>query len=47
MVEDNDRAPSYRSHYIPNTDQDRREMLKAVGVDTAEELFLDIPEEYR
>ena len=47
MVQDNDRAPSYRSHYIPNTDQDRREMLKAVGVDTAEELFFDIPEEYR
>jgi glycine dehydrogenase subunit 1 len=33
--------------YIPNTDEDRREMLAAAGVATADELFADIPAEFR
>ncbi|MCH8921499.1 MAG: glycine dehydrogenase, partial [Chloroflexi bacterium] len=33
--------------YIPNTDEDRRAMLDAVGVATADELFADIPPELR
>lgn len=35
------------SPYSPNTDSDRREMLDAIGVDSVEELFEDIPEAYR
>lgn len=34
-------------NYIPNTDADRAAMLKAVGVESAAELFRDVPEEYR
>ncbi|MFB3093528.1 MAG: glycine dehydrogenase, partial [Dehalococcoidia bacterium] len=33
--------------YIPNTDEDRRAMLDAVGVATVDELFTDIPPELR
>ncbi|MDP2676041.1 MAG: aminomethyl-transferring glycine dehydrogenase subunit GcvPA [Dehalococcoidia bacterium] len=33
--------------YIPNTDEDRRAMLGAIGVATAGELFADIPPELR
>ena len=33
--------------YIPNTDEDRRAMLDAIGVATADELFADIPPELR
>ena len=35
------------SHYIPNTSEDRREMLRALGIGSVEELFADIPEKYR
>ena len=35
------------SPYSPNTDSDRRDMLHAIGVDSVEDLFLDIPEAYR
>ncbi len=31
--------------YIPNTDEDRREMLRAIGVEKVEDLFADIPQE--
>jgi len=34
-------------HYLPLTDEDRREMLSAIGVDTIEDLFSDIPREVR
>ncbi|MGC8779288.1 MAG: aminomethyl-transferring glycine dehydrogenase subunit GcvPA [Anaerolineae bacterium] len=34
-------------NYIPNTDADRAEMMKAVGVQSVAELFHDVPEEYR
>jgi glycine dehydrogenase subunit 1 len=33
--------------YIPNTDEDRRRMLDAIGVSSADELFADIPPEFR
>jgi glycine dehydrogenase subunit 1 len=33
--------------YIPNTDEDRHTMLHAIGVATADELFADIPPEFR
>jgi len=33
--------------YIPNTDDDRRAMLKAIGVDNIEQLLTPIPEKYR
>ena len=29
--------------YIPNTEDDRREMLAAIGVDQISDLFVDIP----
>lgn len=34
-------------HYIPNTNQDREEMLSAVGASSIDELFGDIPESLR
>ena len=37
----------FTSPYTPNTDEDRRRMLDAIGVDSVDELFLDIPPEYR
>ncbi len=33
--------------YIANTDEDRRRMLDAVGVASSDELFADIPPEFR
>jgi len=36
-----------QSHYIPNTEDDQRAMLRAVGARSVEELFADIPEVYR
>jgi len=33
--------------YIANTDADRRAMLAAIGVDSSDELFADIPPEFR
>ena len=35
------------SPYIPNTDDDRAAMLQTVGVRSVDELFQDIPAEYR
>ena len=35
------------SPYSPNTDADRRQMLEAIGVASADELFKDIPAEHR
>ena len=37
----------FTSPYTPNTDADRRKMLSAVGVSSADELFQDIPSRYR
>jgi glycine dehydrogenase subunit 1 len=33
--------------YIPSTDQDRRELMQAVGISSIDELFQDIPEKIR
>ena len=33
--------------YYPNTDDDRREMLEAIGVKNFNELIKDIPQEIR
>lgn len=33
--------------YLPTTDQDKREMLNTLGIQSVEELFLDIPEDVR
>ena len=35
------------SHYSPNTDTDREAMLAAIGVESAADLFDDIPEDFR
>jgi glycine dehydrogenase subunit 1 len=35
------------SPYLPNTDTDRTAMLREIGVDSIEELFQDIPREFR
>ncbi len=36
-----------KHRYLPMTDQDQREMLDGIGVDTVDALFEDIPEEVR
>ncbi|MBA7663257.1 putative glycine dehydrogenase (decarboxylating) subunit 1 [subsurface metagenome] len=35
------------SPYLPNTDIDRRAMLREIGVSSVDELFLDVPERFR
>ncbi len=37
----------FTSPYTPNTDSDRRVMLDAIGVDSVDDLFSDIPAEHR
>ena len=37
----------YTSPYTPNTEADRQRMLKAIGVASVEDLFKDIPAQYR
>ena len=37
----------FTSPYTPNTDADRRLMLDAIGVDSVDELFADIPAQHR
>lgn len=34
-------------NYIPNTDADREDLLKVVGVESIADLFADVPEKYR
>ncbi len=33
--------------YLPNTDADRKAMLREIGVDSVDELFQDVPEKFR
>ena len=47
MVRDAAKVTANRFHYIPNTEDDRDQMLRTLGIDTVEELFTDIPEELR
>lgn len=35
------------SHYVPNTEQDRRAMLDAIGVSSVADLFADVPQDLR
>ena len=37
----------FQSHYIPNTPAEQEEMLAVLGVNSVDDLFLDIPEPYR
>ena len=38
---------SWRSHYLPTTEDDRSAMLETIGVADLEDLFADIPADYR
>ena len=38
---------AFQSHYIPNTPAEQAEMLATLGVDSIDDLFLDIPEVHR
>ncbi|MQF69950.1 aminomethyl-transferring glycine dehydrogenase subunit GcvPA [SAR202 cluster bacterium AD-804-J14_MRT_500m] len=41
-------SPSpFPSHYMPNTESDRAEMLRVIGLSSVDELFTDIPERHR
>ena len=40
-------SPSSPHPYIPNTDDDRRAMLEAIGIRSVDELFADIPSDFR
>ena len=40
-------AGGFTSPYSPNTDSDRQQMLAAIGIGSIDELFRDIPEEFR
>ena len=44
MVNTVNEASSFQSPYVPNTDADRRAMLDAIGVDSVDELFADVPD---
>ena len=37
----------FASPYVPNTDEDRIAMLAAIGVSSVDDLFVDIPTEFR
>ena len=40
-------SSGFTSPYSPNTDLDRRKMLDAIGVESVDDLFEDIPPEHR
>jgi len=42
-----DTTGHFQSHYIPNTTDEQAEMLAALGIDSIDRLFADIPDEYR
>ncbi len=37
----------FQSHYIPNTEQEQAEMLNTLGLQSLDDLFQDIPDQYR
>lgn len=39
--------PSVHHKYLPTTTEDEKQMLKKIGVDTIQDLFTDIPKEFR
>ena len=47
MVRETSKTAGQNFHYLPNTEDDRREMLRTLGIDSVEELFSDIPEQFR
>ncbi len=40
-------SDAFTSPYTPNTDADREEMLRVIGVASVDDLFLDVPVEHR
>ena len=42
-----DTTGHFQSHYIPNTTDEQADMLAALGIVSIDQLFMDIPEEYR
>ena len=40
-------SDAFTSPYTPNTDVDREEMLRVIGVASVDDLFLDVPVEHR
>ena len=42
-----DTTGHFQSHYIPNTTDEQAEMLAALGIVSIDQLFTDIPDEYR
>ena len=38
---------NFQSHYIPNTPAEQDELLSAIGLQNIDELFVDIPDDYR
>ena len=46
MSSDKNTGLKFSSPYTPNTENDRAEMLKAIGVNTVDDLFKDIPASY-
>ena len=47
MMRDTDKATDHVFHYIPNTEEDRATMLRTLGIDRIDDLFTDIPREFR
>lgn len=47
MIQEASGAPDRGFHYIPNTGDDRAEMLRTIGVASVDELFADIPSSLR
>jgi len=42
-----DTTGHFQSHYIPNTTDEQAEMLASLGIDSIDQLFTDIPDEFR
>ena len=40
-------TPFFQSHYIPNTPSQQQEMLDAIGINSIDDLFSDIPAKHR
>lgn len=38
---------THNFHYIPNTEDDHKEMIRTLGIESVNELFVDIPEQFR
>ena len=47
MLRDAQKTSERQFHYIPNTADERKEMVRVLGIDSIDELFADIPEHLR